>query len=981
MEYNTDYEEKKRAHRRAVTTFIEERLYPEIAARLPEVFPEYDFKKSGSTYYSRYSIEGTDTKKAGALYCSPTIGKPISIGGNGSRSGESGTGIEVLKLYAERHHLSGRDEAAEAIAAILNISGFPKWEGYKPGESAKEDKTEADKVAAAAAFTKALEEKDTPEAEEVRAYLRSRFTEAEYKEAVAKHLIGYADTEVLDTLERTAPLWHKGALQKNIGTIHRIAVITPYGMNTADSFNFRALPKDEEAAAEANKGKYDMPNGTARDVLGGLPYGAESVIVVEGEIDRLKAALAIGEENKSRRLANKPLLKGLNIVSVGTNQIGEKKALEALKRGVKRFTIIPDTDTPKEVVDTTTAKARLQFTHELAGTSGALRSIGTLYAAGAEEVYIATLPAAEVEGKEVKDTADYITAFGVVEWIKAINSTKVSALPYKAEVALRRYIEEVQYYGLNEEKRDTLFKELEGLLYDTHATHDTAEKIYAIIKRYTEGGNAEHFRLNIEAFRAYVEGRKERLATEEAATTFKATLGDTAKKVEAGEITATAAAARIKEVLATTERRSAADYSALYATPTSTDDIEASFRDVAPGIPTGLFVQTVEKEKKEVTFKEGVSLVVGARKHGKTTFLYNLALNEAERNIEAHRCDPTAPLKKVLLITYEVRKPRLLREILATYLYKRNTRCGLTKEDIAAYYDKGIKPEGMKLTYFLTEKARFMEEYLISGALTVVDLTDKKDIEDLIALISQYLSGEAAEGGVSLVALDYIQKLTTREKDKKASRPMELKYIGEVLTDFGVKHALPIVAAAQFNRISNLLEVDTTNIGEAGDLERNAVDIIGIFNLKELKPLIGSDYTLGFGLHKNIFSRFGIAERDFIEEVPTGEYYANTKANEAAGIAGKEKTRPNIKPIPEKIYISLLASRYGGFPAEVVTNFVGAAGYIDFPATSTAVEDSIKRLKKWEEIEAQRLGMVTTTAAPEAEEAKAPTPEEGALPF
>ena len=117
---HSDYEEKKQAHRRAVTTFIDTRLYPEIAARLDEVFTEYHFTRRRGTWWSNYDINGSDTGKPGALYCNPTTGKPISIGGNGSRSGGvGGTGIEVLKLYADRHHLDGRDEAAEAIAAVF----------------------------------------------------------------------------------------------------------------------------------------------------------------------------------------------------------------------------------------------------------------------------------------------------------------------------------------------------------------------------------------------------------------------------------------------------------------------------------------------------------------------------------------------------------------------------------------------------------------------------------------------------------------------------------------------------------------------------------------------------------------------------------------------------------------------------------------------------------------------------------------------
>ena len=942
--YSSDYEERKQAHRREVYTFIDTRLYPAIAENLATVFPEYHFTKNGGTWYSTYDINGSDTRKPGALYCTPLPGKPISIGGNGSRSGGvGGTGIEVLKLYAERKGLGGRDEAAEAIAAILGISGFPRWDGYTPGDSAKEDKREADKEVAAKAFTTALG-KDTPGANEAREYLRTRFTEEEYSTAIAKNLIGYADSETIAHLEEVAPLWHAAPLQKEIGTTHTIAVVTNYGTHAADSFNFRVLPSTEAAAG---KSKYLMPTGTKRDVLGGLSYGAESVIVVEGEIDRLKAYLAVEEENKSRNNAGKPLLRGLNIVSVGTNQISEKKALEAIKRGVKRFTIIPDSDTPKEVIDSLTGESRKQFTHELPGVEGTLRSIDILYKQGAEEVYIAPLPS--YQDSDIKDTADYISAYGVEAWLKVINAAKVAALPYKADLLLRKHIEEVCYYGIDEEKRDRLFKDLEGLLYDKKATYDTATKIYQVIKKYLEiPGNSDYFRFSLDTFRNYVESRKQR---EEAALNnlrLKNDIAEAQKISEGGDILK--ATHLLSESLRVNTPSSAADYADIYATPSSAAEIEESFKDVVPGVSTGIYVHTVENEKKEITIKEGVSLVVGARKHGKTTFLCNIALNEAKKNVVAHEANPTAPLKKVLLITYEVRKNRLQRDLLAIYLKREYKNIeGLTKEDIANYYDKGVKPTGNTAEAFRKGKADFFNKYLISGALTIVDLSGRKDIEDLVGLLSQYLSSTEAEGGVSLVALDYIQKLTTTRKDVKTSRPAELKYIGEALTDFGIKNKLPILCAAQFNRIYNLLQVDTTNIGEAGDLERNAVDVIGLFNLKELRPLLGSDYTIGFGLHKNIFRKFGIDDSEYIQEVGTGTFNSE----------GVEKTKPNIKPISGKLYISLMASRYGGFPAEVITDFYGASGFVDLEKTTYAVEGSLKYVNIWKKKEAERAGKPT----------------------
>lgn len=1013
---NYEYEEKKQAHRRAVHEFIDTRLSPAIADRLSDVLPEYDFTRSGGTWYSRKDLSGSSAGKKQALYCTPKPGYVPRINGNGSSAGVDSAGVDVLTLYAEKNSLGGRDEAAEAIADLLGISGFPKWEGYAPGDSSKEDKRESDKEKAAAAFTRALLNSTTPGAEEARAYLLSRFTEDEYKAATARNLLGYVDSEVLAEVERTAPLWHAKGLQSAIGTTHKVAITTEY-CGRVDSFNFRTLPATDEEAKAAGLSKYLMPSGTSRDVLGGLSFGAESVIVVEGEIDRLKATLAIDEENRSRRAANKPLLERLNVVSVGTNTVHKKNALNAIKRGAKYFTIIPDVDKAKVVEDKATGAQRLQFADELPGYAGTARSIETLYAAGAQAVYIAQLP--EDEGGEKVDTADYISRYGLRAWYAVVRNNRVHAVPYLVEAALKAFIERAQYYGADEEARDKLFTEIEGYLYSKGATYDSAEKAYAVLSRYLDyGENRQYFRFSVEAFRAYVEAhqqreeaklKKQRLAGDIEEAYKAATGGDVAK-----------AAALLTDSLAANTGSSRSDYAKFYSTPASLDEVEAGFKEVVPGVGTGIFVHTVEGEKREITLKEGVSLVVGARKHGKTTFLCNIALNEAAKNVEAYKAAyPAAPMKKVLLITYEVRKNRLQREILAMYLHRtyklrgqyvadivagdllspqpqevvkyipKEVAAAVNKEALSAYYDKGIKPvEPGALDYLQKEGRRFIEEYLITGALTIIDLTDKKDVEDLEALLTQYLTAPEAEGGISLIALDYIQKLNTREKEYKGNRPAALKYIGERLTDFGVKHALPILAAAQFNRISSLLDVDTKNIGEAGDLERNAVDVIGLYNLKELAPLLDkSKYAIGFGLHCATFRKFGLRDEDFLQYLGTGEYYAKDDAER--GIKkGEEKLKPNLKPIPGKLYISLMASRYGGFPAEVIADFNGSAGYVDFTGTSAAVDEAVRReeYRKREEAAryAQGLSRATTTAPAlpaAAEDEEAPEDEEDDLAF
>ena len=81
-----------------------------------------------------------------------------------------------------------------------------------------------------------------------------------------------------------------------------------------------------------------------------------------------------------------------------------------------------------------------------------------------------------------------------------------------------------------------------------------------------------------------------------------------------------------------------------------------------------------------------------------------------------------------------------------------------------------------------------------------------------------------------MICIDYMQFLKLAKR-VPGSRQEELKDICIKLKDCAVETGLPILLAAQFNR-SVVAEADLspTNIGEAGDIERAANMIIGMWN-------------------------------------------------------------------------------------------------------------------------------------------------------
>ena len=934
------YEDKKAAYEEAVKAFIDRDLYPAIYEALNVVFPSLGWKRKGAKWVASKDVNGNETGREDALYIVPSHGRAIRIAGNGSRGGVDARGEEVISLYQRLNGVKYRNEAAEAIAAVLGLKGFPVFTDFVPAadiaRKASADRERDAREKAARVFTANLREGTTPEAEEARAYIRTRFTEDEIALAYGYNSLGLADAETLARLEAEAPGWHGGEpLQKQIGTTNLLAIISPDKDDPAAFFTFRALPSMEKDA----RNKYERPVGAKVPTLCGLPYGTKSVVVVEGEIDRLKASLALDAANRQRRQEGKEPLAPIVVVSAGTNTIGTEKAEEAVRRGVKTFYLIPDRDA--------------------AGEKGLRNTLKNLEAAGAEAAYVVTLAAG-------KDTAEYIKAEGLVGWYKAVTAEAISAPAYLAKAYVREYAERFPD-GEGKARRDELLRNLEALVSSPLATSQTPRDIYDAIKNAQASADAPAFLTDViaEDFLAYLREKRARMEKAKAEATLKADIEAAQKRAADGDLEG--ATALLTESLTKNNQAKPADYSAAFATPSSVAEIEAGLRDVLPGVSTGLYMLTAEDEVKEVTLKEGVSLLVGARKHGKTTALCNIVLNAAEANVAAYKEDPLSDLKKVYLFTYEVRPNRITRDLLAIYLRKHaptNAEKALDyREIVANYYDRGTLPaDKIAAGRFKEAKDRFFKDVIQTGALSVVDL-GRKDVEAVVdALTSLIKAGER----IGLIGLDYIQKLTTEAK-AKATRPEALKYIGEVLTDFGVENKIPILCAAQFNRISNLLQVDTTNIGEAGDLERNAVDVLALFNLKELRPLTGSraESTQAYGLHVRTLTKFGIPEEGFTEDVPTGEVY------KAGDLKGQPITGKNLKPLPGKMYLALLASRYGDFPAEIITDFEGGSGYLDIANTTYYAGDAKKRADFWrEKKEAARMAYPATPVASAPEEPK-----------
>lgn len=936
---------------RELDTYVDNTLIPAIASNLSGLFPALNFRLNTSGYwYSDTTLTGTQKKGSTVLFAKYNGGR-LTIGAN--KPEEAGIdkyakpgakGIDVIELYRALNGNLSYTEAVKQIAEVLGVSlaGYPKA-NYSYDVRPAEDRDTAKEAFIGALWA------NTPEAAAALTFLHDKgYSDTEIKEAG----IGLATPEVIAHLEKVAPRWYPreaggkqlaAAHAQGFGVTWKIAVPMYYGCKV-DTFNFRTIGTPPEGMP-----KYKVPAGIKRDIFSGLTTTLrESVILVEGELDALKA-----------RINGIP-----NVVSYGMNYISLEKVRNAVARGITKFTIIPDNDTKEGVAATMQA-----------GVVNIESSINNLYEGGATEVYIAPLPMVQAEGsdKVIKDTEEFIAVFGAKEWYNTVRDNKTAAVAYLVDRSFRQFVERGNF---SREDRTALLNKLEEILtaprYDKYSQREEA---YAVVRYYLNiPGNSDYFRFTEEGLRKYVEGKRDREAKAKHEAAYIKDIAEAAELAKAGAITLAdkkLTDSRSRNYAKNTE----AEVGAIFTHPATVEEAEAEISLLPTGLSTGLYFLTDNGEKQELELKEGVSLLVGARKHGKTTLLCNMALNAAAANLKKYKEGVDPELKKVVFISYEVTYARLLQKLLSIYLNNPQISNN-TARSILGYY-KGKEDtyfsrsaNGTKEGYidFLSRKDTFYKDYITTGALTIITADKVLEkagksltIENLVAYLDTYL----ASSEVSLIALDYIQEITSERK--YGTRVEELKYIGEVLRNFANTHKLPFLCAAQFNRqIQSLVDLDTKNIGEAGDLERNGVDIIATFNLKELGYIRGSKSPeVDSAENAARLLRYGLnCTTDLSEVSPQLAQLLDTG----------NKKKVVLSPIPGKMYIRLIASRYDNFPADVVTDFIESTGFIDIPGTGAIVREAAAKdfaFKNMSETDKARRELEAEIKAIEAEIKKA----------
>jgi len=423
-----------------------------------------------------------------------------------------------------------------------------------------------------------------------------------------------------------------------------------------------------------------------------------------------------------------------------------------------------------------------------------------------EEGIVITSPGAEARDEIIKAIAE----------IKQQTKERIYVL--EGEYKRREYIYQLsdifkRYGALQEELGELRDEDIDRFLDEVITGSINLEPIDKDIylKRFLDSEGVKELGISKEALEITVDRLKTTKEKERQDSQLKKLLSEAKSLQDKGE---TAEALdllrhRAKDISLTVK---ATEFSKLF-TPVTEEELKKRQAEKPEDLDSGLRIL-----QEPLFIPSGaITIVTAPTSHGKTAFLSNIAVNVTSKY----------PDKDFYFFTYEEDSDTVLMNTLNTYLDKRlshNNRKTL-KNYFSTDSTDYIKAESKE--FFLGAKDKFFSELIYTGRLNI-QYTPHYDIDTLCDAI-RYLKKHGKPGGIFI---DYIQQINLPQgKYKTYSRQEEVKVICVSLKDVAVETGLPLILASQFNReVTNLLQIHPTKISEAGDIERIANTILGLYN-------------------------------------------------------------------------------------------------------------------------------------------------------
>lgn len=419
------------------------------------------------------------------------------------------------------------------------------------------------------------------------------------------------------------------------------------------------------------------------------------------------------------------------------------------------------------------------------------------------KIYVAQLP------KGIKDADEFITKKGEEEFRKVIQD----AMPYY-EYQLTQIVKPYNA-ELNAEERDSAIKDIMTVASKIKEPIDRDLYIDGVLEALSQWG------ISKEAIEATVEKLRYKEETEKR----KKKLSDLLNKVNTLRDKPEEAIELLKA--STRELNNAIGFENLLS-PITEGDLREKIKNKPQSLDSGYKI----KEDELLIPSGAISIFSAPTSHGKTTMLINIALNTALKYSD----------KTFHIFSYEEEESSILLKALNCYMNIKLSNNNL--KTLKSHY-QGEDKYFIKDTKenFISKKDFFYRELISSKRLNIhyVDYDSDKLIEAIEFICKKQ--------SVGAVYIDYMQ-LLRKGKNKYNSRQEELKQVCLDLKDLAVETGIPIVLGAQFNReVINHSKILSTNIGEAGDIERIANTIIGFWN-NSFKPV---EFTQA---DKNYFSEY-----------------------------------------------------------------------------------------------------------------------------
>ncbi len=877
------------------SAFNDEVLYPEIARRIDEVFPELDFtlctdSKGRQVWRSKKHAEsfaeGTHAKTEVSL----DFPRNMNDWRRTSGSGRYGTGENVISVYARLHNMDW-PAAAKDLTERLGLAGhhlYPKGREETPEEKAaraRAERKQQDRISAQEAFVKNLwDDTAKPQERDIRRETLDFLTKRGWtEEHIRAAGLGLITQEMMSTLPDHAGDSLRKELERNpnIGSRHVLS-IPYYAYGKICGFTFRRID-DSDPKAE----KFMNTGGSKKPHLAGIKAGILHAVIVEGWFDHFAAKV-----------------RGINNVFAAAGKQPNDVMLDnAITRArVREFTLMLDND--------------------MAGIAGTLRTIEYLrrrgipchvgrYTRGAKDLdeFFNAKGGTVDEFNKMVDNADTCHAFmiegtirlAVATIYRAVNGTKYEPLDI-ADADAAAFVKENATPRQREDLRNAIVNHL--------AATPASERREALrcVPFWADAFNLDAASL-LEGSTGE-EAEKRRKAEEEARaaqarrdTAFTAAMQNVAREARNGNVAKARTIA--KEAMESAGDTASGDPLSLVIRG-SLAKLRESAKQTPDGLPTGYVFKGKEgtdDEDKEyrLLLNPGLTFISAPTGHGKTSFLNNIIINVARRNWLQYQKELAAyeeaagetggenlkkpKVKSILYFSLEEEVNAIQRKLINLYCNDPDIAPNAPDRALLSWLRDEEKPDPKRIPRYFYKQltlgdpdtaaeqyAQFckkVEEFdalLTSGGL-VFCATGK--LETLRSVISAYLD----KYDTALVCIDYAQRIVT--EDTTAARYEQIKRIVNELATLAKTRQTPFLMASQFNRKAarNPLEMANSNAGEGGDIERIADVHIGLFNLKELKrvPKIGEHAVSAEDIQNLLAGAYGSEKLDKIKNWKHGE--------------------------------------------------------------------------------------------------------------